>query len=1134
MSLIAPNISENFTFLKARWPDLASLASYAELYAFDDPSSSMVKLRIFSEKLVEILYYELGLPKPEEAFNFRDLLQGTAFKKAIPPQIQNFLHYIRKEGNKGAHESTIVLKSDEVIRLLGNVHKVSQWFAATVTQEKLVLQEYVPPARPLSHQELLAQKEALEIRLKELEASEEKHRKEIPLAESSENDLATIHNHAVREAETLGLTETQTRQLIIDSMLGDAGWVLLNKTSEYNPNSDKPQAIREYPVDHQPTSSGKGFIDYVLMGRDGIPVAVIEAKKTSESAEKGKTQAELYANGLEKMTGRRPFIFYTNGHDIYFWDDTQYPPRRVWGYFDTDKLEYMLFQRIQKKPLSQIELNTNIAGREYQLECIRRVYEDFESSRRKALVVMATGTGKTRVATSLIDGIMRANWGKRVLFLVDRLELQRQAQDAFKDFLPNETTVVVSSATRNERDARIYLATYNAMMNAYGGFNVGFFDLIIADESHRSIYKFYREIFQYFDAFQVGLTATPVDFVSRNTYKFFERETQDPTFYFSLDEAISHQPPYLVNYQVNNDSTEFLIKGIKYDALSEEQRSQLEEQDEEPQSFNYEREQVDRQVMNRETNKKILQNLMNLGIRNADGTRPGKTIIFARNHTHALLLEELFNELYSQYRGKMAQVIDTYNPRSQELIDGFKGKKKEFAELDIAISVDMLDTGIDVPEVVNLVFAKPVYSKVKFWQMIGRGTRLCENLFGEGQDKTHFLIFDPWRNFEDFGENPDGFEPKESKSVPERLFSVRLSLLAQVTTLLDQPHRGQGDSLAFDPNFENSVRSLLREDIATLPDTSVTVREKCREVEKVRKDSFWENLNPEFYAFLDEHIQPLMRWRNIEDNAVALRFDIKVTRLQLALAQGNGDAFLKAQESVLEDVERLRTNLNQVKQELEFIQAVKKAAWWQDVTLEKLEELRLRLRDLMRFRSLEKASVKSIDIEDYSVAGTKTAPATPENMEVYRQRIQQVLLDLLNSNLTLQKIRRGLPVTESDIISLQSLILEQVPGLKPEDLDRIFPQHSQSLDKLIRSLVGMDELTVRLAFEDFRKQHTTLQANQLQFLSLVEQEIIKSGGLEIARLYQQPFTSIHTLGLDGIFKEEEANKVIALIQQIVG
>lgn len=1124
----APTVS-NFAFLEIHWPDLASLAKFAESYAHTDPASSQVKVRIFAERVVDILYYELGLRKPPDA-TFRDLLADRNFRRAIPTQIVDFLHYVRKEGNKGAHETAGTASTQRCLNLLENVHKLSVWFCTTVTKQKIAVPPFQPVPKPVSPAELRAQLKEREDRIKELEEAQEKLRAEQPKPAATDASLTATHAISTEEADTLGLTEAETRVQLIDSLLRDAGWTLLDKVSDYDPVSGKPQCIREYPVSHQPTPSKEGSVDYVLMGKDGKPIAVIEAKRTAHDAAKGRTKAEEYANGIEKMTGQRPFIYYTNGHEINFWDDdenTGYPTRRVWGFHDLEKLEYLRFQRNNRKKLSEIKLNPTIAERDYQFECIRRVYESFEDkdrNRRKALIVMATGTGKTRTAMSLIDGMMRANWVKRVLFLVDRVELQTQAEEeGFMQHLPDLSVVKVTSATRKERDARVYLSTYNSMMNAYTEFNIGFFDLVIADESHRSIYRYYREIFQYFDAFQIGLTATPVDYVARNTFQFFECNDGDPTFYFSLNEAINHKPPYLVNYQVNNDTTEFLRRGIRYDDLTEEQRKQLEEQDENAQSFDFSRDEVDKLVLNRETNRMLIRNLMENGIRNAEGTRPGKTIIFARSHPHGKLLEEVFDEMYPQYRSKVARLIDYHDDRNKELIRGFKGKKKEFKDLDIAISVDMLDTGIDVPEVLNLVFAKPVYSKVKFWQMIGRGTRLCADLFGPGKDKSHFLIFDPWRNFEFFGENPDGFvRNTESRSIPERLFTARLELLRAAEATEEHA------------NFLPSLLALVRDDVRALPPDSVSVRERWQEMEMVRKDKFWKERNQDFFNLLENRVAPLMRWRDIEGEADAMSFDIKVTRLQLSLVLGDQDAFAAMQDKIIEDIERLRTNLNQVKQELDLINAVQMANWWQGVTIEKLEDMRKRLRALMKYRSLTRTRTKSIDILDYAVPGIQTPMVAEPALEAYRARIIQVLQELTATNLTMQKIRRKLPVTESDLVTLQSLILDRVPGLKEDELKRLFPKQAVSLDKLIRSIVGMDELTVRLAFEQFRNGHSNLKANQLQFLSLVEQEIIKSGGLDIAQLYQQPFTSIHTLGLEGVFKDRQADELVALIDELVG
>ncbi|MBY0405891.1 MAG: DEAD/DEAH box helicase family protein [Cyanobacteria bacterium] len=1113
--------STNFDFLKDRWPDLASLASFAESYAYTDPASSLVKLRIFAEKMVDILYYELGLIKPNGLLSFRELLHNPEFGKAVPNPIINFLDLIRKEGNKGAHEDRVHFKPDEVIRVLSNVHKISAWFVTTLTNTKIEIHPFLPPEKPPSISELKKKQEELEEKLEKLQKNQDEKRFENPHQLLSETQKEDFQLKARKMADSMGLTEAQTRKLLIDSLLLDAGWELLKNPEAYNPHKSKPQALPEYPIKHQPTASGTGYADYVLMGSNGKPIAVIEAKNTSRSAEDGQAQAKLYADGIEKETGQRPFIFFTNGHDIFFQDVVNgYPHRRVWGFYDQEKLEYLLFQGHNRKTLKDVEINTQISGRDYQLECIRRVYESFDLKHRKGLIVMATGTGKTRVAVSLIDGLMRAKWTKRILFLVDRKELRKQAIDAFKEHMPDETPVVITSGNKFEQNNRLYFATYQTMIEAYQAFNIGFFDLIIADESHRSIYKTYRELFLYFDALQIGLTATPVGFINRNTFNFFGLTTTDPTYHYSYEEAVNHNPPYLVRYVVDEQSTGFLRRGMKEKDFTQEQREQLEEQGEDPDTYDFEPSDMDKLIMNRDTNRQILKNLMEKGFKDETGTKPGKTIIFARNHKHALLLAEIFNELYPQFEGKIAQVIDSHIERSEELIEGFKGKKKEFKDLDIAISVDMLDTGIDVPEIVNLVFAKPIYSKVKFLQMIGRGTRLCPKCKDLCTHKSQFMIFDPWRNFQFFDINPDGKIPKEQPSLPERLFSARLALF---------------QTIQYSSPFVDTVYQHLRSDIEHLPEKSVTVRERWQVVEKVQQDKFWDKLlekpDAESFQLLTRDITPLMRWRNISDEADALGFDNKITRAQLAWAQGNQEQFKTYQDEIISDVERLRTNLNQVKPQLELIESVQKTAYWESISLEKLEELRLQLRGLMKYRRNDVGeSGKFIDVVDYVEAGNIRTPIIAEPMAVYKERLVKVVQELMANNLTLQKIHRGMAITETELQSLQGLILENDSSLKPEDLEKLYPKEGPSLKKLVRSIIGLDKLAVHERFEAFRKGHTTLSAKQMQFLTLVEQEIVKAGGLEIDKLYADPFTLINFRGVDGLFKPQEVDELLTIIK----
>ena len=1133
MNIQTLKISPNFSFLQKKWPDLAEVATLAETYVYDDPPSSIVKLRIFAEEIVDILYYELGFEKPLNEYNtcnFVDLLQTEDFKKTVPKQVINVFHYIRKEGNKAAHPNKYSFTPKHALSAVETSFNLSQWFYKTVAGSDLKISKFAPPDKSLSRQELIAQKEELEKRLQEFQKQEQEKRAQQKPQKLSEEKIQQLYEKGIKEAETVGFTEEETRKLLIDSMLEEAGWIILDK---YDPQLLKPQAVREYPVSHQPTETGNGSIDYVMIGQKGHPIAVIEAKKTSENAKKGQVQAELYASGLKKMTGQRPFIFYTNGHDIFFWDDLIYPPRRVWGFFESEKLEYLLFQRKEKKLLTETKIDVNIVDRPYQLEGVNKVCESFEKNKkRKALIVMATGSGKTRVATAIIDKMMRGDWIKKVLFLVDRDELRKQAVNAFKKYLPNIKTIILSSRTRDDKESRAFIASYPAMMtnDLYLDFNPGFFDLIIADESHRSIYRYYSELFRYFDAFQIGLTATPVDYITRNTFSSFEQENGVPTYNYSYKEAVDNKPPYLVIHKVDNQSTFFITRGIKYDDMTEEQKRDLEEQGEDPRSFNFDRGEVDKVIMNKETNRKILRNLMEKGIRDKTGTRPGKTIVFARSIRHAILLEDLFNEMYPEYSGKVARAVYGDLKRVDSLIDGFKGENIEFAELNIAISVDMLDTGVDVPEVVNLVLAKPIYSRVKFWQIIGRGTRLCENLFGGGKHKEFFLIFDPWKNFEFFGLNPLGHIPTDTISLPERLFRARLDLLEvlmgqPVTTLQNEEIR----------NFRDDLINLIRQQISKLPEQFVSVRERWRELEEVRNETFWKHFNNDSLRLLRAQIMPLMRWQDMQQEEDAMQFDTKIANLETSFLRRNRDLFDSIKNGIVTDLVRLPKQLNQIKPEVEFINKVENNDWWTDISFNKMEETRKRLRGLMKFKRTYEEQPKIIDIEDAAIGASVggTQPSSFE-LEKYKAKFIHVLKDIANSNLSIQKIRKRIPVTEKDIEAIQSLIMERDPGLTLDELKKLYPGKAENLDKLIRSLIGTDESEIKKIFDDFRKNHTTLSSKQLQFLNLLEQELAKGGGIEVARLYEQPFTSVHQFGLDGVFPGNEGDEIAVIIKELAG
>ena len=937
--------STNFEFLRPKWEELSDLGAMAEQYTHPDPQSAVAKLRTFAEQNVLFVYHKHGLPKPYQC-NLNDLLTTTTFVQAVPKVICSKLHSLRIHGNKGAHGESVLAQT--AVWLLQEAYELGRWMHLSYANgSKTDCRAFTPPSaangteteKKLKQEKLsiLQRFAAQEAEMQRLLAELEGARSKVQIAEATVSELQAAQVQGQQVANALAFDEETTRRRLIDSLLVAVGW---NVGAS---GASTEQVGQEFEVLHQPTPSGKGKADYVLWGDNGKPLGVIEGKKTAVDAELGRTQAKCYADGLEKMHGQRPAIFYTNGYDIWLWNDASgEPPRKLFGFYSQDSLEYLHYQRANRESLTKTVLNPAIAGRMYQIEAIKRVAERFAGKHRQALIVQATGTGKTRVAISLCDLLLRAKWAKRILFLCDRKELRKQAHNVFKEHLHGEPRTYVTSATSKDRDKRIYLATYPAMMECFESFDVGFFDLIIADESHRSIYNRYRELFAYFDALQVGLTATPVEFIARNTYTIFGCEDRDPTAYFSFEDAINNVPPYLVPFEVVTHTTPFLRKGIKYSEMNAEQRQQLEEDEAVPAAVEYELAEVDKAVFNKDTNRVILRNLMENGIRDGTGTRVGKSIIFARNHNHAVLLQNLFDEMYPQYGGQFCRVIDSHDDRAEELIDDFKGEGKN-KDLTIAISVDMLDTGIDVPEIVNLVFAKPVYSYVKFWQMIGRGTRLKENLFGPGQHKTHFLIFDHWKNFEYFDQRYQPAEPKQTKSLPHRVFEARVGL---AETALQQ-----GNLQAFETAID-----LIAKDIADLPGNTIAIKEKWKEIQRASQPERLRQFDPMTKDLLLHEIAPLMQWRNIGGSEAAHKFDLLVSRLQTEhLKQSSSFADLKAE--LLDQVGDLRVNLSQVKAVSPAIAEARTNDFWTGVTVGKLEDLRGQLRGVMQYRQGAAAAV---------------------------------------------------------------------------------------------------------------------------------------------------------------------------------
>ena len=899
--------------------------------------------------------------------------------------------------------------------------------------------------------------------------------------------MAAAKKAAAAQPDTHDYSEAETRDFFIDLLLREAGWPL-----------DQPRD-REFEVSGMPNAEGKGFVDYVLWGDDGQPLAVVEAKRTRKSAQLGQQQAKLYADCLDRQYGRRPVVFYTNGYEHWLWDDASYPPRAVQGFLKKDELELMIQRRTSRKPLLDAPVNTAIVDRYYQARALRRIAEAFERDReRKALLVMATGAGKTRTVIALSDLLIRCNWAKRVLFLADRLALVRQAVNAFKKHLPDSAPV--NLVTERDAEGRVYVSTYPTMMGLidetrYGQrrFGVGHFDLVVIDEAHRSVYQKYRAIFAYFDALLVGLTATPKDEIDINTYGLFDLERGVPTDAYDLRDAVNDGflvPPTAVSVPIK-----FQREGVTYDQLSDEEKEQwdaLEWDEDGGTPDRVEAEAVNKWLFNRDTVDKVLEHLMTRGQTVGGGDRLGKTIVFAKNQAHAEFIAQRFDANYPHHKGAFARVIHSGLPYAQSLIDDFSNAVKP---PHIAISVDMLDTGIDIPEVVNLVFIKLVRSKTKFWQMVGRGTRLCPDLFGPDKDKAFFYILDYCQNLEFFSQNPPTTEGGLGESLGKRLFRTRVELIG----LLDRPPEdarpalvGQSGELHSAYRATGELRadlaSLLHGEGAAMNLDNFVVRPKRRLVEKYATAEAWATLTEESLAELALEVAGLPSEQDPEDEE-AKRFDLLILNLQLAVLRSE-PAFrrlsdqVKAIAGLLEE----KASIPMVRQQLPLIQEIQEDEWWQDVTLPMLESARKRLRAKAR-----------------------------------------AFLGQHADHVAIRKLRMNRPLTPVDLDELERMLAESGAG-DARDLERARAE-SQGLGLVVRSLVGLDREAAKEAFAGFLSGKTPT-ANQIEFVNLIVDHLTEHGVMDAARLYESPFTDLAARGPDGLFPSPQVDQLVAVLQQV--
>ena len=1138
----------NFAFLQAEFPAVFEAARQAEAHAHGDPRAACFYARRALELALAWLYRHdpaLRLPYQE---HLAALIHEPTFQQTAGPVIVTKARLIKELGNLAVHGNK-PLRASDALSAVRELFHIGYWLARSYGRgtrpapdlafDAAQLPAALAAARPQTGEQLARLEAQLRERDQALAALATSHATERATLDDElarlRAEIAQARAANTAQADTHDYSEALTRSAYIDVLLHEAGWPL-----------DQPRD-REFEVAGMPNTQGTGYVDYVLWGDDAKPLALVEAKRTTRDARVGQQQAKLYADCLEKAFGQRPLIFCSNGYEHWLWDDTRHPPRPVQGFYKKAELELAIQRRTSRKPLADAGIDPAIVERYYQTRAIRRIGETFEvDGQRRALVVMATGAGKTRTVIALVDLLMKSNWVKRALFLADRVALVNQAVKSFKKFLPGASPV--NLVTEKDTDGRVFVSTYPTMMGLIeemrGGerrFGVGHFDLIVIDEAHRSVYQKYGALFEYFDALMVGLTATPRDEVSRDTYRLFNLERGVPTDAYALEDAV--RDGYLVPAKAISVPLKFQRFGLRYADLSDEEREQWDgiawsdddgDPGEVPDEVNAEA--VNRWLFNADTVDKVLEHLMAQGLKVAGGERLGKTIVFAKNNAHAEFIAARFNVHYPHLKGEFARVITFKTEYAQSLIDAFSDATKA---PHIAISVDMLDTGIDVPEVLNLVFFKLVRSKTKFWQMLGRGTRLSEQLFGPGEHKREFLIFDFCQNLEYFEQELPTSEGALGGSLGARLFNGRLELLVA----LDERSQGSGaprveDRAAVwgghdDASVRRDTAELLRTQVAAMNVDNFLVRPRRRLVEAWREAQAWIALTPEAVTALaapHTGLASLPSELPTEDEE-ARRFDLLMLRTQLAVLHAE-PGFARLQQLVQQIAGLLaeQAAIPMVKHEMVLIEALQGEEWWADVTVPMLEAARRRLRALIKLIERRARKVVYSDFEDEigDARQVLLSGVTPVGTDFERFRAKaRAFLRAHQDRLALQKLRRNQALTATDLRELERLLLEAGGSWAHIAKAR---EESAGLGAFVRSLVGLDRAAAKALFNEFLTTGTAT-ANQIEFLNLLVDHLTEQGMMDAARLYESPFTDLSPAGPEALFSGAQVDRIVAVLHE---
>lgn len=1114
----------NFDYLKTR-PEFALFSAAcieAERTLSTSPAMCAVGCRKALELAVKWVYAadsSMGMPYKD---NLSSLVHEASFQRAVDRTTWRTLPFIIKLGNKSVHTERKVSPQDALLALkalFGFIQWIDYRYGGEAYEERRFDEKRVPLVKLALDVRAIKQREALLAQKDELIRQQEDEIRQLRAQFAASRDRADYEGGFDPDA----ITELETRRRYIDLDIEYAGW-------DFERNVET-----EVEVEGMPNAQGVGFVDYVLNGADGRPLALVEAKRTMHDAKKGLQQARLYAQCLESRYGYMPFIFLSNGFETYFCDDATGPERPCSGVFSPDDLQRLMNRRNATLPLASMQINQDISGRYYQIEAIRAICSNIEEGHRRSLLVMATGTGKTRTAAGLVDVLARANRVTNVLFLADRVALVSQAKSAFQSYLPNMSlcNLCVTKDRLENGSARVVFSTYPSILNAVDAvksdegarlFTPAHFDLIIVDEAHRSIFKKYRAIFEYFDALVVGLTATPKDEVDRNTYDFFEVERGVPTYVYEYDTAVKRDH-YLVPYYNIEVSTRFLEEGVTYDDLSVEDRERLDEDWEEtygegaavpefmPSSA------LNSWLFNEKTVDAVLQDLMTNGAKVAGGEQLGKTIVFAKNKKHAQFIVDRFNTLYPKLGGFARRVVhgDDY---SDSVIDDFKVKEMPV----IAVSVDKMDTGIDVPEVLNLVFFKQVHSKTKFWQMIGRGTRLCEGLLvadrldGEYLGKRRFFIFDYCGNFEFFRQGKDIADGKNPESLSEKVFKRKVALVAG----LQDPAFSSGDYQSWRSELVGDLSRVV-DKLRTEP-VKLVVKLHLHAVEKYSSASAYLSLGAGDVGELEREVAPLVSFD--ERDQYALRFDALMYGYMVALV--TGDSCDAHRRKVVDLGARLQNKMTipQVKERAHTISLVVERDFLDHADALMLEGVRTELRHLIKFLA-DGSSVPTLvtSLTDPVLSRREGETIEPgEDYADYRLKVSRYVNE--HGDMTvIHKLRNNIPMTALEYRELERVFLEELGS--EEDYRRTYGETPFGL--LVRKIAKLDHQAAMDAFAEFVNDESLTQ-QQIAFVHRVVEYVEQNGYMEPASLVKAPFD--RPVSFFRLFDDGRQKRLVQLINQV--